>query len=61
MKPRKVDVGGEGYECARRYMIRLEKRDFDNPQRLTRLAETCGMTPEQFRERFSYLVAHDPA
>ena len=25
MKTRKVDVDGEGYECARRYMIRLEK------------------------------------
>jgi len=30
MKTRKVDVSGEGYECARRYMIRLEQRDFDD-------------------------------
>lgn len=61
MKPRKVDIGGEGYECARRYMIRLEKRDFDNPQRLAKLAECAGVTPEQFRERFAYLVANDGA
>jgi 6-phosphofructokinase 1 len=56
MLPRKVDVNGEGYECARRYMIRLEKRDFESPQRLSRLAEAAGMTPEAFRQRFEYLV-----
>jgi 6-phosphofructokinase 1 len=57
MQARKVDVNGEGYECARRYMIRLERRDFDNPQRLARLASAAGMTPEQFQKRFEYLVA----
>ena len=56
MQTRKVDVNGEGYECARRYMIRLERRDFDNPQRLARLAGAAGMTPEQFRQRFEYIV-----
>lgn len=30
MLPRKVDVDGEAYECARRYMIRLEHRDFED-------------------------------
>ena len=34
MQPRKVDVDGEGYECARRYMIRLERSDFEDPARL---------------------------
>jgi 6-phosphofructokinase 1 len=56
MKPRKVDVDAEGYECARRYMIRLEQSDFDNPEQLARLAAVCHLTPEQFRERFGYLV-----
>jgi hypothetical protein len=37
-------------------MIRLERRDFDNPQRLARLAGAAGMTPEQFRQRFDYIV-----
>ena len=59
MKPRKVDVNGEGYECARRYMIRLEKRDFEDPQRLAPIAAAAGMQPDPFRERFSYLVQHD--
>src|SRR5690349_2707144 len=56
MRPRKVDVRGEAYECARRYMIRLEDRDFADPARLARLADAAGLRPEQFRERFGYLV-----
>lgn len=56
MQNRKVDIKSEGYECARRYMIRLDERDFKEPQRLARLAETAHMTPEKFRQRFGYLV-----
>lgn len=56
MQPRKVDVEGEAYECARHYMIRLERPDFEDPQRLARLAKVAGMSPEQFRDRFGYLV-----
>jgi 6-phosphofructokinase 1 len=56
MQTRRVNVSGEGYECARRYMIRLDRRDFDNPQRLARLASTAGMSPEQFRQRFEHIV-----
>jgi 6-phosphofructokinase 1 len=58
MQTRRVNVSGEGYECARRYMIRLEHRDFDNPQRLARLASSAGMSPDQFRHRFEYILAH---
>jgi 6-phosphofructokinase 1 len=56
MTTRRVNVNGEGYECARRYMIRLERRDLEESHRLARLAETVKMTPEQFRQRFGYLV-----
>lgn len=56
MQTRKVDIHGEGYQCARRYMIRLDKRDFADSQRLARLAETAHMAPEEFRTRFGYLV-----
>ena len=38
MKTRLVNVKGEGFEVARRYMIRLEQRDFDNPETLVKLA-----------------------
>jgi 6-phosphofructokinase 1 len=60
MKNRSVDVNGEGYECARRYMIRLEKRDFQDPERLVKVAAAAGMAPDEFRQRFSYLVERDP-
>jgi 6-phosphofructokinase 1 len=56
MLPRKVDVEGEAYECSRRYMIRLERGDFEEPDKLAKLAAVVQMTPEQFRQRFEYLV-----
>jgi hypothetical protein len=39
-------------------MIRLDQRDFDDPVRLARLAEAALMTPDQFKQRFGYLVAN---
>src|SRR6202008_4804018 len=45
MRPRQVNVEGETYECARRYMIRLEQDDFEEPH-LGRLAAAAGMSPE---------------
>jgi 6-phosphofructokinase 1 len=56
MRTRRVDIDGEAYECARRYMIRLERADFDEPQQLAALATTAGLDVGQFRERFSRLV-----
>jgi 6-phosphofructokinase 1 len=58
MRPRKVDVDGESYRCARAYMIRLEPHDLVDPARLGRLAEAANMAPEQFRQRFAPVVAH---
>jgi ATP-dependent phosphofructokinase / diphosphate-dependent phosphofructokinase len=55
MRPRKVDINSEAYECARRYMIRLERPDFEEPQ-LAKLAATVAVTPEQFRARFGYVA-----
>ena len=56
MKPRKVDVTSETYECARRYMIRLEKGDFEDPAKLAKLAAVVKLSPEQFAQRFGYLA-----
>jgi 6-phosphofructokinase 1 len=56
MRPRLVDVGSQSYECARRYMIRLEAGDFTKPEWLAKLADAAKMTPEDFRKRFEYLV-----
>ena len=56
MKTRLVDISGEGYECARRYMIRLEKRDFEAAESVAKMADVVKMSPAKFRERFEYLV-----
>jgi 6-phosphofructokinase 1 len=56
MRPRKVNVDGEAYECARRYMIRLERSDFEEPERLDQIAAAADMSGEHFRQRFGYLV-----
>ena len=56
MRPRLVDVDGESYEVARRYMIRLEKSDFEDHVRLEKLAAVVKTTPAQFAERFAYVV-----
>jgi 6-phosphofructokinase 1 len=59
MTTRRVNIRGEGYQSARRYMLRLKKHDFQDPDRLLPLARAAKMTPEQFRQRFAYLVQHD--
>jgi 6-phosphofructokinase 1 len=56
MQNRKVNVDGEAYECACAYMIRLERDDFEDAKQLTKMAGVVAMTPEQFRDRFGYLV-----
>lgn len=57
MQVRRVNVDGEAYECARHYMICLERADFEKPAQLQKLAASVSMTSEQFRKRFGYLVA----
>lgn len=56
MRTRNVDITGETYEVARRYMIRLEQSDLDDASRLERLAAVVKLTPAQFKERFGYIV-----
>ncbi len=55
VKIRTVNTETETYEVARQYMIRLEKEDFEKP-RLTQLAKTAGMSPEDFKARFAYVL-----
>lgn len=56
MRTRDVDITGENYEVARRYMIRLEQSDFDEPSRLEKLAAVVKLTPADFRAKFEYVV-----
>ena len=51
-----VDTSTEAYEVARRYMIRLEREDFEDERQLKALAEQAKTTPEQFKAEFGYLV-----
>ena len=53
---RRVNVDSVQYRIAREYMIRLERRDFENRADLERLAVVTRMGPEDFRRRFGYLV-----
>jgi len=43
----------------REYMVRLEKSDFDDQKRLSRLARVAASTPEEFRTQFGYLADVD--
>ncbi|HEX9155691.1 MAG TPA: diphosphate--fructose-6-phosphate 1-phosphotransferase [Nitrospira sp.] len=56
---RMVDVAAEPYRIARRYMIRLDQKDFEQSERLARCAAVVGLTAEAFRERFASVAAHD--
>jgi 6-phosphofructokinase 1 len=57
---RLVDIRSTRYAIARRYMIRLRRDDFDDPHELAKFAATCGITLQEFREQFEYLIASEP-
>ncbi len=57
---RLVDTQSTRYAIARRYMIRLRRDDFEDPHELAKLSATAGLSPEEFRDRFGYLVELEP-
>ncbi|MFA5011894.1 MAG: diphosphate--fructose-6-phosphate 1-phosphotransferase [Ignavibacteria bacterium] len=57
---REVDVDSDGYHVARKYMIRLEKNDFDEIKNVARLALIGNMTTEDFEKKFKYLINDPP-
>jgi 6-phosphofructokinase 1 len=57
---RLVDVQSTRYAIARRYMIRLRRDDFEDPHELAKFAATVGMSLEDFRRQFEYLVRYEP-
>jgi 6-phosphofructokinase 1 len=50
---RLVEIDSEDYRVARQYMLRLEKRDLDDPVMLQKLATEARMSPDEIREHFS--------
>jgi len=57
---RLVDTHSTRYAIARRYMIRLRKDDFEDPHELAKFAATAGLSLEDFRRQFEYLVEDEP-
>ena len=60
-KIRLVDVAKPAYRIARKYMIRLEREDFENREKLAALAAAAStgaksVSPEAFEKKFRYLV-----
>jgi ATP-dependent phosphofructokinase / diphosphate-dependent phosphofructokinase len=57
---RLVDTRSTRYAIARRYMIRLRRDDFEDPHELAKFAATAGISLEEFRSQFEYLVDYEP-
>jgi 6-phosphofructokinase 1 len=53
---RMVDIRSTRYAIARRYMIRLRRDDFEDPLKLAKIAEKAGMSVDDFRREFEYLI-----
>jgi ATP-dependent phosphofructokinase / diphosphate-dependent phosphofructokinase len=53
---RLVDVESSSYRVAREYMIRLDREDVEDPDKLRPIAEAAGLTPDAFRDRYGYLA-----
>jgi 6-phosphofructokinase 1 len=58
---RSVDIDTPSYRVAREYMIRLEKEDFSDEEKLRLLAQAASSdkhycSPEEFRDRYQYLT-----
>ncbi|HTI39618.1 MAG TPA: diphosphate--fructose-6-phosphate 1-phosphotransferase [Vicinamibacterales bacterium] len=57
---RMVDIHSTRYGIARRYMIRLRRDDFDNPEELEKLANAARLSAADFRREFGYLIELEP-
>jgi 6-phosphofructokinase len=53
---RLVNVESSSYQVAREYMIRLDRVDLADPDKLGPIAAASGLTPEAFSERYGYLT-----
>ncbi len=58
-KVRMVDPSSESFYIARRYMLRLNKADFEDPHELAKLAATAHISIDEFKKRFFYLIEND--
>jgi 6-phosphofructokinase len=56
VRVRLVNVDSSSYRVAREYMIRLDREDLGDPDKLRPIAEAGGLTPAAFRDRYGYLA-----
>ncbi|UCH64495.1 MAG: 6-phosphofructokinase [Ignavibacterium sp.] len=56
---RMVEPSSESFYIARRYMLRLNQADFDDPHELAKLAATAGISVDEFKEKFYYVIEND--
>jgi ATP-dependent phosphofructokinase / diphosphate-dependent phosphofructokinase len=49
---RNVDISSENFRVARKYMQRLDKADFENPDWVEKLAHAGNLSVEELRKRF---------
>jgi len=59
MTVRTVDVNGERYKIARQYMIRLNREDFEDLHELAKYAATAGISVDEFKKQFGYVVENE--
>lgn len=57
---RTVDIASPRYAIARRFMIRVRRDDFDDPVILGAMAAAAGLSVDEFRRQFEYVVATEP-
>jgi 6-phosphofructokinase len=57
---RMVDIHSTRYAIARRYMIRLRRDDFEDPAECAKFAAIAGLSLDQFRSEFEYLIEDEP-
>jgi 6-phosphofructokinase len=57
---RLVDIHSTRYAIARRYMLRLRRDDFEDPHELAKFAATAGLSLQDFRREFEYLIELEP-
>jgi 6-phosphofructokinase len=56
VRTRLVDVASNSYRVAREYMVRLDRQDLEDPEKLRPIAAAAGLTPDGFRDRYGYLA-----
>lgn len=57
---RNVDRDSESYKIALRYMTRIRRDDFKDDEKIARMAGIVGLSSEEFRSQFEYVVEGEP-